>query len=256
MVWLTAAGWSCTGGVSEESRVRSQADVNLGRGLYADEHNPRAAIVAWERAARLDPENAEARLYLGIVFANDLRMYDRAETELRRAIALLEPRVATEERDRATLAEARNTLGAVLVNVGRYDDAIRVLRQATAEVTYTSQHLAWGNLGWAYQRKGDHPHAVEALQRAVSLQPAFCVGFARLAQSQFDLGQHAQALQAVEHALDPAREECTRLQLAWLIKARIHTQLQQPEQASEAISRCVALSETTDEGRACAALRH
>lgn len=236
--------------------MRSQADVNLGRGLYADEHNPRGAIVAWERAARLDPENAEAHLYLGVVYANDLRMYDRAETELRRAIALLEPRVATEERERATLAEARNTLGAVLVNMGRFDDAIRVLRQATAEVTYPSQHLAWGNLGWAYLRKGDNAHAVEALQRAVAIQAGFCLGFSRLAQAQFDLGQYAQALQAVERALDPAHEGCERQQAAWLTKARIHIQLQQPDQAREAISRCVALSDTTDEGRACAALPH
>lgn len=256
MLWLTAAGWSCTGGVSEEARVRSQADVNLGRGLYADEHNPRGAIVAWERAARLDPENAEAHLYLGQVYGGDLGMWERAESELRRAVALLEARVATEERERATLAEARNTLGVVLVHRGRYDDAIRVLRQAAAEVTYNAQHLAWGNLGWAYQRKGDNAHAVEALQRAVSLQAGFCLGFSRLAQAQFDLGQFAQALQAVERALDPAHEGCDRQQAAWLTRARIHIQLQQPDQAREAISRCVALSDTTDEGRACAALQH
>lgn len=235
--------------------MRSQADVNLGRGLYADEHNPRAAIVAWERAARLDPDNAEAHLYLGQVYGADLQMWDRAETELRRAVTLLQARAATEERDRSTLAEARNTLGVVLVHRGRYDQAIAVFLQVTAEVTYNAQHLAWGNLGWAYQHKGDNTRAVEALQRAVTLQPGFCLGFSRLAQAQFDLGHYAQALQAVEHALDPAHEGCDRQQSAWLTRARLHLQLHQPDQAREAISRCVALSATTEDGRACAALQ-
>jgi len=154
--------------VSEETRQQAQTDVNLGRGLYADEHDVRGAIVAWERAIRRDPENAEAHLYLGQVYGQQ-NLNDRAEPLLRRAVALYERQAVDDERQRAPLAESRNSLAVVLTNMGRHDEAIALLRQVTQEITYGSPHLAWGNLGlatagevgrspWADQKTGAARH--------------------------------------------------------------------------------------------------
>lgn len=249
---LAAAGWSCSG-VSEEARLQSQADVNLGRGLYADEHDVRGAIVAWERAIRRDPENAEAHLYLGQVLGSQ-GLFTRAEPHLREAVRLYAVQAETDETRRGALAESRNSLGVVLINLDRFDDAIAVLRAATEELTYGSQHLAWGNLGLALLRKGSMPEAVAALQRAVSLQAGFCVGHARLGEAYLRLNDQAHALESLDAALNSTSPGCNQIQSAWRDRARVRIALHQPERAREDIDHCVAIDAASPEGQECAAL--
>lgn len=252
ITWLSAAGWACSG-VSEEARLQSQADVQLGRGLYADEHDTRGAIVAWERAIRRDPENAEGHLYLGQIYGEQ-GLYERAEPTLRRAVALYEVQARDEERLRAPLAEARNSLGVVLVNRDRFDEAIALFRQVTGELTYASQHLAWGNLGWALTKKGQYREAITALERSIAIQPNFCVGNARLGTAYYRLNDHAHALEALDRALNSTQPGCNGIQGAWLDRARVRIQLHQPERAREDLRRCIELEASTPEGRECAEL--
>jgi type IV pilus assembly protein PilF len=239
--------------VSEESRLQSQTQVNLGRGLYAQEHNVQGAIVAWERAIRLDPDNAEAQLYLGQVLMVQ-GSNQRAEQLLRRAIELYGRQAPENENLRSPLAEARNTLGVLCMNTSRFDEALALFQQVTQEVTYTSQFLAWGNLGWAYQHKGSHREAVTALQRSVVIEPRFCVGWQRLGESYYQLDDHAHALEALNHSLDDSQQECVRNQVAWLARARVRVRLHQTEQVGEDIRHCVELDAASTEGRACAEL--
>jgi tetratricopeptide (TPR) repeat protein len=254
---LVAAGWACSG-VSEEARQQSAESVEHGLGYLREcdaqgRCNVSAAIVAWERAIRLNPDNADAHRYLGTQFGSEGR-FERAETHLRRAVHLYERQSAEDERLRALLAESRVTLGVVLVNLGRADEAIPLFRAAIEEITYTSQHLAWGNLGWALLRKGRFQEAAEALQRAVAIQPNFCVGYARLGEALYRLNEYGRALEALDRALGTEQPGCDRLQGAWLDRARVRVQLHQPERAREDLQRCIALDATTPEGRACAEL--
>lgn len=239
--------------MSEEARLQSQADVNLGRGLYADEHDVRGAIVAWERAIRRDPGNAEAHLYLGQVYGQQ-EQYERAERTLRRAVELYDRQSQEEERARAPLAEARNSLGVVLLHLNRADEAIALFRQVTQELTYGSQHLAWGNLGWAFLRKRQYQEAVAPLERAVAIQPNFCVGWSRLGEAHYHRNDYGHALEAFDRALGTSQQGCDRLQGAWLYRARVRIQLRQPDRARDDLRRCIELEASTPEGRECAEL--
>lgn len=261
LVWcLAVMGWSC-GGVSEAARQQSQANVNLARGLYADEHNPRGAIEAALRAVQLDPENAEAHFTLGTLYGAE-GLFSRARGPLTRAVELFNARA--EEGDvsaRATLAEARNTLGATLVNLGDqahdpalYDEALRHLQRAVGDVLYRSPHLAWGNIGLAYIRKRDYQRAVEALDRAVALQPDFCVGFDRLGIAYYHLNDYGRALASLNRALGSSRPGCADIQEAYLFRAKVHIGLHQPNDAAADLRRCVTLGESSLEGRECAEL--
>ncbi len=257
VAWLSAAGWACSG-VSEDARVQSAADVEHGIGYLQEcdaqgRCNVAAAIVAWERAIRLDPENADAYRYLGTQLLLQ-GSYARAEQLLRRAVSLYERRAVEDERLRAPLAESRNTLGVVLMNLDRPDEALPLFRAATDEITYTTQHLAWGNLGWALLRKGRHQEAQAALQRAVNIQPRFCVGWARLGEARYHLNDLGPALEALDHALDASQQGCDRNQGAWLMRARVRIQMHQTEQAREDLRRCVELDASTPEGRECVSL--
>lgn len=239
--------------MSEEARLQSQADVDLGRAQYADEDNQPAAIVSWERAIRRNPENPEAHLYLGTALGR-IGQLERAESLLRRAVFLYAQQAREDERLRAPLADARNALGVVLINLTRYDEAIAVLREAAAEITYSSHHLVQGNLGLALMRKGSLPEAATALERAVTLQPNFCVGFARLGEVRLLQSDHERALQALDRALGVQQRGCDAIQEAWLNRARVHLHLHHNEQARGDLRRCVEIAAGTPEGRSCASL--
>lgn len=239
--------------MSEEARLQSQADVDLGRAQYADEDNQPAAIVSWERAIRRNPENAEAHMYLGTVLGR-VGQLERAESLLRRAVQLYAQQSADDERLRSPLADARNSLGVVLINLGRYDEALAVLREAATEITYTSHHLVQGNIGLALMRKGQLLEAVAALERAVGLQANFCVGHARLGEARMLQSDDERALQALDRALSVPQRGCDTIQEAWLNRARVHQRLHHDEQARGDARRCVEIAAQTPEGRACAAL--
>ncbi|MBI5513631.1 MAG: tetratricopeptide repeat protein [Deltaproteobacteria bacterium] len=245
-------GWACRG-VSEDARLQSQAQVNLGRSQYADEHNLRAALESLERAVRLDPENAEAHLVLGHLYGVQA-LWERAQSLLERSVELYVRDAAEDERARSPLAEARNHLAQVYINRGRFDDAIALERLVTTEVLYDAQHLAWGNLGLAYLRKGDLTQAVEALSRAVQIQPQFCVGRYRLGEAYYRQEDYAHALEALNAALSTPQEACQGIQAAYLVRGQVRVRLHQPDEAREDLARCVALAADTPEGRLCAEL--
>jgi tetratricopeptide (TPR) repeat protein len=66
-------------------------------------------------------------------------------------------------------ADAKATLGLAYINVGRYDDAISVLKSATS--MNPSLATAWNNLSLAYFNKGMLDEAGMAAKKAVALDP-------------------------------------------------------------------------------------
>lgn len=221
--------------------------------MFAEERNAEGAVVPLERAIRLDPTNADAHHTLGLVYGR-LGFFNRAEGPLRRAVALFTEQSVNNESLRAPLADARNSLGVVLMNLGRYEEALPILRLATEEITYGSQHLALGNLGLAYIHRQRYPEAIEVLQRAVRRQPTFCVGNARLGEAYARASDPARALEALDRAVGTASPGCDRFQNAFLWRARARIQLHQPDAAREDLQRCVALGAATPEGQECASL--
>ena len=221
--------------------------------MYADEHNPTGAIVPLERAVRRDPENAEAHRTLGVILGS-LGLFARAEAPLCRAVALYVDQSVNNESLRSELADARNSLATVLINLERWDEALPLLRLATDEITYGSAHLAFGNLGLVYMHRGQFPEAVAALQRAVRLQPSFCVGNVRLGEAFARSHDAAHALEALDHAIGTQQEGCDRLQGAFLWRAKARIELHQTDAAREDLQRCVALGNGTPEGRECTSL--
>ena len=221
--------------------------------MFAEENNAEGAIPHLERSIRLDPENAEAHQMLGLVFGR-LGHFNRAEAPLRRAVELFVLQSATNESLRSSLADARNSLGVVLMNLNRYDEALPILRLATEEITYGSQHLALGNLGLAYIHRQRFPEAIDVLQRAVRRQPTFCVGNARLGEAYARSNDAAHALEALDRAIGTTVAGCDQFQDAFLWRARARIQLHQPDAAREDLQRCVTLGANTPEGQECASL--
>lgn len=221
--------------------------------MFGEEHNVEGAIPHLERAMRLNPENAVAPLMLGLAYGQ-LGFFPRAEAPLRRAVELFTAQSVNDESLRSSLADARNSLGVVLMNLGRYDEALPILRLATEEITYGSQHLALGNLGLCLIHRQRYPEAIEVLQRAVRRQPSFCVGNARLGEAYARSNDAAHALEALNRAIATSVAGCDHFQDAFLWRAKARIQLHQPDAAREDLQRCVTLGANTPEGQECASL--
>jgi len=237
--------------VNEDQRNRSQREYELAVSLYRDERNAQSAIVALERALRSDPANAEAHLLMGQLYGES-GMYDRAEPFLRRAVELFRAQAADDPERASQYGEARNSLGAALVNLGRAAEALPMLREVSSDVHYRAPHLALGNLGAAYLALHRDREAVQVLERALGIRRDFCVGAYRLGEARHRIGDDEHAIEALDQALGTTAHGCDHIQAAWRLRGELRASLHQVEAARADLTRCRDLDPGSTDGRECA----
>lgn len=243
-------GCATTSAAGTPDGERSFREFQLAAGLR-DEGQTAAAIEHLRKALDLDPSNAEAHLLLGFI-QMERADYQNAEEHLSTGIKLLEK----QKRGGSTLAEARNIYGLCLIELGRYDDAILVLRESATDELNTAPHLAWGNVGLAQLRQGEYQEAVKSTMEAVRIQPRFCVGYYTMGQALWHLQQLQDAERALVSAIE-ADESCSndrRLQGAWRLRGEVRARLGHRRDAVADLERCVELDPYSNDGRMCQAL--
>lgn len=243
-------GCATTSAAGTPDGERSFREFQLAAGLR-DEGQTAAAIEHLRKALDLDPSNAEAHLLLGFI-QMERADYQNAEEHLSTGIKLLEK----QKRGGSTLAEARNIYGLCLIELGRYDDAVLVLRESATDELNTAPHLAWGNVGLAQLRQGEYQEAVKSTMEAVRIQPRFCVGYYTMGQALWHLQQLQDAERALVSAIE-ADESCSndrRLQGAWRLRGEVRARLGHRRDAVADLERCVELDPYSNDGRMCQAL--
>ncbi len=224
----------------------SESETDIAKDLWLRRNQPREALGHALDAVKLDDQNAEALHLVALLYLDlcrrsldDCRLGD-AERSARRAVEV-----------KPDYREAINTLGVVLIHRKKYQDAIQVLKPLTADILYQTPENAWGNLGWAYLEKGQLELAIEALSRSVAAQPMFCVGNYRLGLAYEKKREPAQALAALNRALETEDPACQALQEAYLARARVRATLGQLDDARDDLDRCVALQKSSATGKDC-----
>lgn len=249
---LVACVPSCipaSGPASASDEQRSTAEYDLAGDAFKN-RKLRDALDHVQKALKLNGDNADAA-YLGAAVmlafcalddkSSDCRLKD-AEAFARKAIA-----AAPEHRD------AKNALGVILVHLGRHDEAIKILKPLTEDLVYASPESAWGNLGWAYLQRGSTDEALDALRRAVAVQPLFCVGQYRLGLAYEKKGDLGSARDAFTKAVETDQPQCKRLQDAFSARARVFARQGLKDEARADLERCRDLSRETPVGQKCAA---
>lgn len=234
---------------AQDPERQSVAEQDLAGDLWIRRGQPRQALEHALKAVELDEKNAEANHLVALLYLDFCR---RSIDECHLAEAARYAKVAVEAKP--DFREAKNTLGVVLIQQKKYDEAIATLRPLAEDILYQTPENAWGNLGLAYLEKGDLDKAVEALRRSVAAQPNFCVGSYRLGLAYERKQSPAAAIEAYTRALETDHPECKALQDAYAGRARSLVRLGRVDEARTDLDRCVELDKRTTTGRECGAL--
>jgi Tfp pilus assembly protein PilF len=146
--------------------MRSAAPQNRARDLFEKAYRAQMsgelnrAVELYKDSLEVHP-TAEAHTYLGWTY-HDLGKAEEAIAECKRAIAL-DP----------DFGNPYNDIGAYLIAMGRYDEAIEWLERAVLAPRYGPRHYPHFNLGRAYFAKQMLRRARECFQKALDIEPEY-----------------------------------------------------------------------------------
>ncbi len=255
--WAVAAGLvvclsACTrsghGANVPDAERQSDSEYDVARDLFLSRHDPRGALGHAQKAVELNDQNAEAFHFVAIIYlyfcsssALDCRLPE-AERAARRAVEI-----------KSDFREAVNTLGVVLIQEKKYDQAIATLQPLANDILYQAPWDAWGNLGLAYLEKGKADDAIVALRRSVASEPRFCVGNYRLGLAFEKKGDLVAAREALSRALETNSPDCQRLQDAFEARGRVYSKVKNCDLAKGDWEKCKEISVDSPTGQRCAA---
>ncbi len=177
----------------------SQGFILLGS-IEEERHNKEKALEYFEKAARLEPNNVQLKISL----ARSLAGTGQQEKALGICQEILDDETIT---DNPKNAEVLSSIGILLTEINRLDQALKVLKQASS--MDESNPLAWNYLGVVFYRKNDFDQALRAYQKAVELDPQFASAFNNLGAlylrqflDQKNPSLMAQAIDAFNRALE------------------------------------------------------
>lgn len=215
---------ACRHGPSEKDRDTANSHYQLG--LIAQQNGDvREAYREFEQALQADPGNAEVHQSIGILLHLSFGRPAEAERHYLRALEL-----------KPGYSEAKTNLGNVYLDQGRYDDAIRLYREALADMLYPTPFIAQGNLGWALYKKGQLQQALAAIRGAVAQNPRFCLGYRNLGIIHEETGDGREACRQYARF----RETCPEAADAWRREGVCQARSGQVDEARNSFAQCEA----------------
>ena len=160
----------------------------LGNGAYMDQ-NWSIALSEFAQAEKLDPDLAQVNHSKGLTFWQMGRAAE-AEAELLKAI----------QKD-PKFSAAYNSLGKILMDLRREDEALAYLMRAAEDPLYDEAYKANTNLGVYFYRKGALDQAVAYFDTAVKMAPVqSCVAYFYRANTRLKQGKVSEALDDYDSA--------------------------------------------------------
>ncbi len=185
-------------GMAANKTNRAEAYYLLGVS-YLQEQNPTLALKEFLQAEQINADDADLQAALGQAYQLK-KAYPEAEAHYLRSLKL--------SRDNP---QVQNNLGALYLDMQRWDQAIRYFRLASGNLLFTRQVVALTGLGYAYYQKGDYLEAVSAFKNALAQDPHYAQAHLMLGETYVALDKNELAItefrQALKAAPDYARAQ-------------------------------------------------
>ncbi len=156
---------------------------------YLEERNYTAALVDLTEAEKMEPDNAELQYNLGRALTGKQRL-DLAEHKFLRALAL-----------RPNYSDARNDLGVLYLETGRWDNAIQQFKAVKDDLFYPRHNNARINLALSYMGKGDLAAALDELSSVRALDPGNPIISVTIGRVLFAQGKTEEAVHEYRRAI-------------------------------------------------------
>jgi Flp pilus assembly protein TadD len=175
----------------ERTPPAPKAIVLRARCLIYREKRTEDGLAVLSKGTAVQPESSVLLRARGDVY-NDLRMFERAEEDLRLAV-----KHATSDEERMSALNSRSWN---MLSMRKFNEALELAQEAVA--LDTTNVRASNNVGLAAMELGDTALAVATLQRNVRLDPEGTVGWMNLGFVLAGSGRHQEALEAYAKAED------------------------------------------------------
>ncbi|RJQ51257.1 MAG: tetratricopeptide repeat protein [Desulfobacteraceae bacterium] len=184
---LVSLTFSCV--TPSEHQKKAAEDYKIIGSEYYHQGNFSAALKNFLEAEKAYPADAELHNLLGLTYKAKKRN-DLAVRHFQKAIDLA-----------PGYSIAKNNLGTVYLDLGKWDQAIPCFKEAANDLTYETPHLASFNLAGAYYGKGDYGLAEQYYGRALEYRPNFVRAMRGLALAHIAMGRYEEAVGQLEQAI-------------------------------------------------------
>jgi type IV pilus assembly protein PilF len=222
LLWLCIA--ACKHVPSEQEQQGALIHHDLGVQAIQS-GDVQGALREFQIALDMDPNLAEAHYAMGTLLHLSFGRREQAIEHFNKALAI-----------RPNYSEAKANLANVYLDLGQYDRAIGLYREALNDMLYPTPYIAQGNLGWALYKKGDIRGAVENIRAALIANPKFCQGYRNLGIIYRDRGNLEEACQQ----FSKYEQACPETADAYYEEGKCLTKRGRRQEAMQAFIQCQA----------------
>jgi tetratricopeptide (TPR) repeat protein len=169
-----------------KKKARAKADLGL---VYIQNGKLKDGVKELIEAEKIDPENADIQHELAQAY-KDLGVYREALVHFKKALML-----------RQEFPDAQNNMGTLYLLTEQWDLAIGCFNKVISNITYSTPHFAYNNLGLAYYNKGEYQKAIDSYQKALKISPSYSICYCNLGLVYEIIGRWEKAIDAYKKAL-------------------------------------------------------
>jgi Tfp pilus assembly protein PilF len=177
---------------SKADKERAGLYFKIGTGFLSKGQYPQA-MSELLKAEQLDPKNPQILNNLGLVFYLRGRV-KQAEEKFRKAIKY-----------ESRFSDAKNNLARALMDQQKYPEAIKLLEEVEADLTYGAPERICSNLGMAYFEQGNFKKAEGYLSRSIEIRRQNCTTANYYGRTLLELKRPKESAEMLDQAVEYCR---------------------------------------------------
>lgn len=178
------------GCISAKDKTDGKVHYTLGLS-YLREPNYSLALKEFLIAAEANPDDPNIHLSMGQTYQL-MRSYDDAEKSYKKALRLS---------DASFAPICQNNLGALYLDMKRWDDAIHYFTLAAKNLLFQNAEVANAGIGYAHFNKGDILTAIGFYNKSLERNPNYATAHMRLAEAYEAFGKTDLALKEYQEVV-------------------------------------------------------